>query len=452
MIEKILNYANEYEMLPKSGLVLVCVSGGADSMCLLEAMLHISYEKGFTIAVTHFNHKLRDEESDRDEAFVEDYCKECGVPFYSGDGDVRQYAKINGLSIETAARDLRYSFFYDLAETLGAEKIATAHTSDDNTETIIINLTRGAGATGLSGIPPKRGNVIRPMLSVSRDEVIEFLTAREIPFVDDSTNNMELYTRNKIRHNVIPVLKEINPRLNEAALTTAELMRGDEEMLSDLADLFIRDLCVGLTANISDLMNLPFAVSSRVIRKLYGGALSFRHVKAVLGLCVNNNPSSQVALPGMIAYRDYDLIVFEPRPVSEAEGFAQLFPADGDSVIILGAGLKMSCKSVVFSDKIGNVGNVNKTFTSFLFKSIDIYGKIAVRPRREGDKIKLIGGGGTKTLKKLFIERRVPVRKRSLIPVIVDGKGVLAVYGIGMGDRAVPEPGDMAVQIGFEEI
>jgi len=430
-------------------MVLVCVSGGADSMCLLEALLHISYERGFSVAVLHFNHGLRGEESDRDEGFVQDYCMDCGVQFYSGDGDVQRHAKQSGQSVEAAARDLRYEFFYDMAETLGAERIATAHTSDDNTETMLINFTRGAGANGLSGIPPVRGKVVRPMLGISRDEVILFLGEREIPFVEDSTNSIDIYMRNKIRHSVIPILKEINPRLNEAAGAAAELMRADEDMLSDLADLFISDLCVGITANVVDLLNLPFAVSSRVIRKLYGGALSFKHVKAVLELCGNTNPSARLSLPGMTVYRDYDLIVFDPKQQAEEDGFAQLFPSDGDSVIILGAGLKMSCKSVACSDKISKV---NKTFTSFLFKSLDIYGKITVRPRREGDKIKLVGQDGSKTLKKLFIERRIPARKRSFIPIIADSKGVLAVYGIGRSDRAAPEQGDTALEISFEEI
>jgi len=449
LLEKVIKFADEFNMFPESGLVLVCVSGGADSMCLLEVMRHISFERGFSVAVTHFNHNLRGEESDRDEEFVHEYCLQCGVQFYSGDGDVMHHAKVNGLSVEAAARELRYSFFDDLAETLDAKRIVTAHTADDNTETLIINLTRGAGANGLSGIPPVRGKVIRPMLGISRQEVEQFLNERNILYVEDSTNSIDVYTRNKIRHSVIPILKEINPRLNEATMTTSALMRGDETMLSDLANLFIGDLCVGLTVNIEDILKLPVSVASRVIRKLYGGNLSYKHVMAVLDLCLNKSPSSQLSLPGMTAYRDYDLLVFEPTRLTEADGFAQLFPADGDSVIILGAGLKMSCKAVTFD---GKISKVNKTFTSFLFRGIDIYGKIAVRPRREGDKIKLMGQDGTKTLKKLFIERRIPARKRSFIPVIADSKGVLAVYGLGRSDRAIPQQGDMVLQIDFEEI
>ena len=449
LIEKILDFSSLYKMLPDSGIVLVCVSGGADSMCLLEAMLHISHDRGFTVAAAHFNHGLRGEESDRDEAFVENYCLKCGVPFYPGRGDVALYAKNNRLSIETAARDMRYSFFYGLAETVGASRIATAHNADDNTETMLINLTRGAGANGLSGIPPVRGALIRPMLGVTRGEVELFLQERHIPFVEDSTNSDDVFTRNKIRHHIIPVLKEINPRLHEVTTASAQLLREDERMLSELADLFISDHCAGLTVRIGDLMNLPFSVSSRVIRKLYGGTLSYPHVKAVLELCQKPGSSVKLSLPGKTVYKDFDLIVFEPNEQSQTEGFEQIFPVDGDNTIILSAELKMSCKSIVFDSKMAKF---NKTLTSFIFKSVDTYGKITVRPRHEGDRMKLLGHEGTKSLKKLFIERRIPARKRSFIPVIADSKGVLAVYSIGMGDRAIAQHGDLALQISFEPL
>jgi len=469
-----LDHIDEYEMLQESGLVLICVSGGADSMCLLEVMRHMSYEMGFDIAAAHYNHELRGEESDRDETFVMEICEEHGIPFYSGRGDVAVFAKKRGLSIEEAARDMRYEFFYDTAELAGADRIATAHTMDDNAETIIINLARGAGANGMSGIPPVRDNVIRPLLRVARDEVMAFIEERGISYVDDSTNRLDIYTRNKVRHSIIPLIKELNPRFNEAASTAAELFRADEEFIADIADLFIRDCCIGLTADAADLAVLPFSVSSRVIRKLYGagltggnrlsgGNLSFNHVKDVLSLCVSDNPSASLSLPGMVVYREYDRIVFNAKTAESEDEFAPVYPTVGNSFIILGLGLKITCKSVIYNDNMcgasGNKGNnvgctteINTSFTTFVFKSIDICGKISVRSRHEGDSIKIKGQSGTKTLKKLFIEKRIPVRKRNLIPVISDEEGVLGIYKIGTGDRAVPEPGDPATMIIFEEI
>jgi len=451
LISKILEYSDEYEMLPESGLILVCVSGGADSMCLLEVMRHISYEAGFSIAAAHYNHELRGEESDRDETFVMEICEEHGIPFYSGRGDVANYASRRGLGIEEAARDMRYEFFFETAEVAGAERIATAHTMDDNAETMLINLARGAGANGMSGIPPVRDKVIRPLLHVSRNEVMAFISERGILYVEDSTNCLDIYTRNKVRHAIIPLLREINPRFNEAASTAAELFRADEDFIADIADLFILECCIGLTAEAAALAVLPFSVSSRVIRKLYGGNLSFNHVKDVLSLCAGDNPSASLSLPGMAVYREYDRVIFDATPKEDDDEFAPVYPTVGNSFIILGLGLKITCKSVIYNDNMCKP-KVNASFTTFMFKSIDIYGKISVRSRREGDSIRLKGQSGTKTLKKLFIEKRIPVRKRNLIPVISDDKGVLGIHGIGVGDRAVPEPGDTVIMIVFEEV
>jgi len=469
LIGKILEFADEHEMLPGGGVTLVCVSGGADSMCLFEAMRHISYERDFEVAVAHYNHELRGDESDRDETFVMLICEHHGIPFFSGRGDVSVYAKKWGLSIEEAARDMRYEFFFDTADKIGASKIATAHTMNDNAETMIINLARGAGANGMSGIPPVRDTVIRPLLRTTRKEVRAFIEERDIPFVEDSTNTLEIHTRNKVRHSIIPLIETLNPRFCEAASTASQLFRADEEFISDIADLFITDCCMGLTTNATDLAVLPFSVSSRVIRKLYvmgtqgdnstvfpaenklPASLSFNHVLDVLALCSSENPSAGISLPGMSVYREYERIIFDSEPKPDDDEFAPIYPTIGKSFIILSLGLKISCKYAVYDDNI-KTSTVNTTFTSFLFKSVDICGKIAVRPRREGDFIRLGSGSRTKTLKKLFIEKKIPARKRALVPIICDDEGVLGVYGLGVGDRAVPCSGDNIIQIDFEEI
>ena len=438
-----MKFADEFDMLPGAGIVLACVSGGADSMCLMEALLDISRARGFTVSAAHYNHGLRGDESDRDEEFVREQCAARDVFVYSEKGDVRSFSEKHGISLEEAARDMRYDFFYATASSIGAKRIATAHTADDNAETMIFNLTRGAGAAGLSGIPPKRGIVIRPMLRLSRDDVMLFINGRNIPFVEDSTNDLDVFTRNRLRHAVIPVLKEINPRFEESAASAAGLLRADDEYLSGLADIFITEHnAAPLEAR--ELLALPFAVSSRVIRKLYGGNLSHKHVKTVLELCARGGPPASLSLPGKTVYVEYGRVVFGRAAASNE--FDPVCPAIGECIEIPAIGLKITCKSVICGDRI------NKSFTSFLFKSADLCGKMTVRSRREGDTIRFIGQNGAKTLKKLFIERRVPARERLLIPVIADDAGVLAVCGFGTGCRAVPQPGDPAFQIDFEEI
>ena len=475
MLEKIKSFAIEHNMFPETGTVLVCVSGGADSMCLLEALSEILCGNGLNISVAHYNHRLRGEESDRDEMFVREYCLSRGFECFAGAGDVGAFAALHGLSIEEAAREARYEFFLSTAQTIGAVRIATAHTADDNAETMIINLARGAGAAGLSGIPPVRqakpetrdvGDyngkrtpvtsgeidniplIIRPMLRVSRDEVKRYIEEHHIPYVEDSTNGLDIYTRNKVRHIIMPVLREINLKYHEAAATAAALLRGDEEYLSSLADGFIADHSSGSSLDVKALAKLPFAVSGRVLRKLCGGYLSYNHVKAVLELCNTDDPSAGISLPGKTVYREYDRLIFENAKEREPESFAAVYPEIGTSMIIPELELKLSCKEVVYDDILRS--DVNKSFTSFLFKSSEIRGRMTVRPRFGGDSVRLKNRDGTKTLKKLFIEQRLPARKRPLIPVIADDKGVLAVYGMGIGDRAVPEPGDRAIQIIFE--
>ena len=454
MIAKILEYADKNNMLPDTGVVLVCVSGGADSMCLLEVMRHISYSRGFDIVAAHYNHGLRGAESDRDETFVMSVCEEHGIPFYSDRGDVEGHAKKQKTGIEETARDMRYSFFYKTAAKTGATQIATAHTMNDNSETMLLNLVRGAGTLGMAGIPPVRDNIIRPLLFTSRDEVMNFIAERKIPYVEDSTNKLDIYARNKVRHKIVPLLEELNPRFNETFFSAAQVFRADEELISDIADLFIQDCCIGHTAEAKGLAALPFSASSRVIRKIHAASapdapsLSFNNVNDVLKLCAGDNPSASLSLPAMVVYREYDRVIFEAQPKQNDMGFAPVYPMVGDSLIILALGLKITCKSVIYNDSI----KVNASFTSFIFKKVDICGRITVRPRKEGDKIKLFKQSGTKTLKKLFIEKRIPMRKRALIPVICDDEGVLGIYGIGVGDRAVPAVGEPSVLISFNEI
>ena len=221
-----IDFCEKYDMLPKSGIVLCAVSGGKDSMCLLEMLRGLAPVYGFELCCAHFNHKLRGKESDRDSAFVEAYCKERDIPCYVGSDDVSAYAEENGLGIEEAARTLRYAFLEKTADEIGALCIATAHTAPDNAETLLLNLVRGSGLKGLCGIPPVRGKIIRPLLQTTGEEVLKYLEEKGIPHVEDSTNETDDYTRNRLRHRVVPELRSLN--------------EGLRKMLSALSSCFVR--------------------------------------------------------------------------------------------------------------------------------------------------------------------------------------------------------------------
>ena len=209
MNRKLLDFIRHYHMLSPGDSVICAVSGGRDSMALLHLMLELQDALSVTVSAAHFNHQLRGEESRRDAEFVRQHCKRLGIPVFRGQGDVAAYAKTHGLGTEAAARTLRYEFLASLSP--GA-KIATAHNAQDNLETMLMHLLRGCSLHGLSGIPPVRGRIIRPLLTYPPEELSDYLTKNHIPHVEDSTNALDDAARNVLRHQVLPVLKQLNPR------------------------------------------------------------------------------------------------------------------------------------------------------------------------------------------------------------------------------------------------
>ena len=217
MTHKALSTCEKYKLLEDGGTVLVALSGGADSTALLHFLYSVKEKYNLTILAAHLNHGIRGEEADRDERFCKILCEKYNIPFYSKTLDIPALSKQRGVSEELCGRDERYAFLGTLAEAHNA-RIATAHNADDNAETLIFNLARGSSLRGAAGIPPKRGRIIRPLIEVTRAQIEEYCAENGLDFVTDSTNLGDEYTRNKIRHHVIPVLRELNPSF-EAAVT-----------------------------------------------------------------------------------------------------------------------------------------------------------------------------------------------------------------------------------------
>ncbi len=422
MLSRIAAYMERYAMLDGLGTLLCGVSGGADSVCLLHAALSM----GLPVKALHFNHMLRGAEADRDESFVRELCERLGVECVCGRGDVRAYAREKSMGTEQAARILRYAFFEQCASKESGCRVATAHNADDNAETMIMNLTRGAGLTGLGGIPPVRGIFIRPLLCITRREIEKYLSDNGLEHVEDSTNAGDEYTRNRIRHAVVPVLKDINPRFSETAAETAELLREDEAYLEEEAAGHIR-------GNTVRIKGLAYPIASRALRIAadgYGVKLSKTHIDALLAL-----PSGgESDLPGgLTGVRSFDSIYIGPPKKRETPE---------ETALIWNEWTRSGFDGVdVFWGEKSESGKINELLSIFSFKKEEVCGNIAVRPRKEGDKITLSGRGVTKSLKKLFIEMKIPVREREHIPVVADDKGVLAVYGVGKNASRSPGGG-----------
>ena len=423
--------------LPPEGRILCAVSGGADSMCLL----HLLHSVGRDVVAAHFEHGIRGAESLRDAAFVENWCRERGIPCVTGRGDVPAYAREKGMSLEEAARVLRYRFLEETAEEQGCDYIATAHNGDDNVETVLLNLTRGAGALGLSGIPTRRGKIIRPLLGVSRREIEEYLEENAVPHVEDSSNQSDDYSRNRIRHRVTPVLRELNPGLNEAVGRTARLLAQDEDCLGGLARDFIDRFYDGESLPTEPLLALHRAVASRVIRRLCRGSLSMEQVEAVLALA-RSRELKYLDLPGQRLHCEQGRLYFRERAKLQLPD-RQLIP--GKWVQVPELGLELLAEYGMEG------GEVNGLFKTYRFKCENIDSAVFCGGRKPGDSLRPQGRGCTKSLKSLFLETGYTQQQRDRTLVLRDGKGVLAVPGLGVDERVKAGPDEPVLCIKIRE-
>ena len=423
-------------LIPPGSRVLCAVSGGADSVCLLHLVLSL---EDVACACAHYDHGLRPE-SARDAAFTAGLCEKWGVPFFTERGDVAALARERGLSTETAAREARYAFLYRTAAAWGADRIATAHTMNDNAETILFRMARGTGLRGLTGIPEERGILVRPLLHASRAQVEEYLRRRGIPWTEDATNALDDAARNRVRHRLLPDLAAIHPGALENTDRMIRSLREDEAYLTSLAADWLAKQGDELPAG--ELRALPRSVSARVLRLWLGGELSAERLEAVLELC-GASPSAMLDLPGRRIWRRGEVLtVKEPkeRPLPERE----IRPEE--RLALPEAGLELECLLCPPGTEI------QSSFRIFSFSSANIYGKLTVASRSPGEKITLRGRKGARSLKKMMTEAKIPRAERSAVPVIRDEAGVLAVYGLGQSPRAFPAGDEPFYLIKFREL
>ena len=415
--------------------LLVALSGGADSMCLL----HYLHANGIDVSAAHYEHGIRGEESERDLRFVQSWCESSKIPFVFDRGDVPAYAKANAMSIEEAARKLRYEFLERQREKLGCSLIVTAHNAEDNAETLLMNLIRGSGAKGLSGIPRRRGNIIRPLLDVSRAEIEAYLKQNAIPHVEDSTNNSDDYTRNLIRHKIMPLARQINPGFVSAAARTAELMGRDEDCLSLAAEDYISKHG-GDFLPLDSFNALHAAVASRVLRAKLTG-LGAEHVEDVLSFCQGTG-YGELSLPGRKIVRDAGRLYLNAPECPELKE-RPLIP--GQSLYLDECGISVKSEICIYK------GEVNDLFKTSYIKYEIINSNLRIGGRKEGDRLRPMARGCTKSLKALFVEKKIPRHLRGAMPVLRDDEGILLVWGLAADERIKVQKGEKALKITFEK-
>lgn len=415
-------------MIESGACVVAAVSGGSDSMAMLHILSLLRDEIGFSLEAVHVNHGIRGKEADSDEKFVEKYCSANGIPLRICRADVVGFAESNGLGLEEAGRKVRYSFFQEYGDGV---TVATAHNATDRTETFLFNFTRGSALRGLGSIPPVRGNFIRPLIECSKKEIEEYCSVNGIEFVIDKSNEDTVYARNRIRHNVLPELREINPSLEASAARCIESLREDEKYLSDCAMRLVSEAKAedgSFRVCVIDEAPVPIKKRAviRIVESIFGLTPDGKAVDEILYI-ISNGGSRQIN--GGVTVRVRRGLLEFPR---EAEGsFDGVLLKEG-CYGVGGATVSVSFESpeTVCSQKISN--NI-----SIFFLDYDkISGKALFRSRMPGDKISL-PKRCTKTLKKLFNELSVLPEKRESLVVLADDSGVVCVEGIGADSRFV---------------
>lgn len=408
-------YIEKYQLLEESCPVLVGLSGGADSIALLTLLVKL----GYSCIVAHCNFHLRGEESMRDERFAEEYAKTLQVPFLKTDFDTEQYAAANHLSIEMAARELRYNWFEEKRSETGAQAIAVAHHRDDSVETVLMNLVRGTGIRGMSGIRPKNGYVVRPLLCVTRKEITAWLDARNISYVTDSTNLSDAYTRNFIRLRVLPLLEEINPSVRTAIARTVDHLSAAEAVYMHVVEQAKAEvLDEGNRISIPALMHYPSpdAILYELL-KVYNFS---RTVSEDIYAALEGEPGKQFFSPThrLVKDRDYLLLSsIETKP-------EQTYVLSGNEEKWVGP-VELSFNKVVISENF----HIRKDKNIAYFDYDKLAFPLTLRTWKDGDWFIPFGMKGRKKLSDYFSDRKFSRFEKERVWLLCSGNDIIWIVG-----------------------
>ena len=420
--------------LPKNTPVLLAFSGGMDSSVLLSLLSEDAKANGFTLHTAHFNHHIRGDEAERDAKFCESESKRHGAIFHLGEADVPHLAKLNGTSLEAEGRAQRYAFFEKIMREYNIPILVTAHHADDNAESILLHIIRGSGLGGISGILPCRDFadglfIVRPLLRAEKQEIIEYCERENISFVTDSTNDDTTYTRNFVRANIIPYLKQLQPNVCEAFSRLARNSFDDNELLSEMACQFIESECSGKSdIPLSTFNSIHRALKSRVLSQQFnkhcGSTLEFVHINALIELCEKAEPHSKLSLPcGITAKIENGTLRFD------GEKEQNIPPISLDFSV---GTFKTECGTLITVCE-NPQGDEGKGDIYIDVKSAFINKSAHFRSKLDGDTVRC--GGMSKKVKKLYNEKNIPLDMRKKIPLLVVNGEILWIPSVTACDK-----------------
>lgn len=440
MIEKVLRTIEKYNMIEKDDKIVMGISGGPDSLCMLDVLFNLKGKFNLKLYVVHVNHMIRGEDAKKDAAFVEKLCKDLDLPFFLFEENVPYLAKKMGLSEEQAGRYVRYKAFEETLKKVGGNKIAVAHNKNDVAETVLLNILRGTGLRGLIGIKPVNGNIIRPLIEIERREIEKYLKDKNLHPRIDHTNYEDLYTRNKIRLKVIPYIEEVfKIDLVENLSRMAAILLEEDDYLEAKCEEVFNQICEingeEIKVDVDALKSQHTAIKRRLVKRMYlyvkgeTDGLEYGHVEDVLNL-LDKPTSSKIDLPFEIeALKMYNNLVIRKKKTKEKVKFKEVLKIPGVTTIE-GIG-----KFKAYVVDISQVDDFNKGEYIKFFDYDKIKGEIVVKSREDGDRFSPLGMRGTKKLKEFFIDKKIPREERDYIPLVAIGKEIVWVVGYRMSEK-----------------
>ncbi len=440
MDKKVWENIVEYNLISHGDNIVIGLSGGPDSMSLLHALIKAQKNMEFTIIVAHVNHGVRGEDALRDQLFVEKLASKLNLIHYSKNVDMVQHGKDMGITAEEAGRELRYGFFREILEKHGGGKIAVAHNKNDQAETLLMRIMRGTGIDGLKGMEFKVGDIIRPILNIYRDEIEDYIEMNQIETVLDKTNLMNIYSRNKVRLEMIPYIeRNFNPNIIDSLWRLSQISKVDSEFLEKYSRKKFESIVKlqshnSIILDMNLLLNEDKSIQQRVIRitieELASGLQGFseQHINSILGL-VELGTGKSINLPeNLIARTSYENLVIEKGLEYKSQDFLY--------EVVLGHN-QFTNLYYTFNVEVFHIDRIKEIKMGRYVKCFDydkIKGRLAIRNRRAGDKFIPFGMSGSKKLKDYFIDEKVNKEIRKEIPLLIDDENILWVVGYRTSD------------------